>query len=134
MITIYIDFVTKFWDFKSKWRSSFCIKWGLDDRVRGSDLVRLKEHINMDCNTWNILHFALNGKYIMMVRLSYSCLIFILLYLNAFESSAKHLVYTVTCWTSINILLFKSPVTWFVFNFLFLVSKWYLGLESLLCK
>jgi hypothetical protein len=63
----------------------------------GSDFVRLKEHIDLDCNAWNLLHFALNGKNILMVRLSYSCLIFLLSYLNAFEYFAKHLVYPVTC-------------------------------------
>jgi hypothetical protein len=31
--------------------------------------VRMKEHIDLDCNAWNLLHFALNGKNILMVRL-----------------------------------------------------------------
>jgi hypothetical protein len=110
------------------------MKMELVERVEGSFFVVLKEHIGLDCNTWNLLHFELNGKNVLMVILSSSCLIFILSYLNAFESFAKNLVYPIPCWMSMNILLFKSPVIGFLFKLFFLVSKWHLGLESLLCK
>ena len=69
-------------------KPTLCINRKLVDRVKGSRFVVLKEHFDLDGNAWDLLHFALNGKIIMMVRLLYSCVISSIL-LECIESFCK---------------------------------------------
>jgi len=108
------------------WKPTLCIKKKLDDRVKGSRFVVLKEHFDLDCNAWDLLHFSLNGKIILMVILSYSCVIYSIL-LECIESFWKLCDLSCSCWISVKYFVFYSHVTRVLFNYFLLVSKWYLG-------
>jgi len=75
-------------------KPTLCIKKKLVDRVKGSSFVVLKEHFDLDFNARDLLNFSLNGKIDLMVRLSYSFVIYSIL-LECIESFCK--VFDLSC-------------------------------------